>query len=160
LPFLLWIYFIELEVGLVNIKEYVEYEMGTIPLVFSVPHGGTDEFGAVPDRTSGIYGVDRDTVKLANDLMKNINELFNLNSQDNKTPSYIISKIQRVKIDFNRKESEAFNIKSNLASDIYQYYHNKIHELISFNLNKFKRSLLVDIHGFDKANRPRGFRDV
>ena len=149
-----------MEVGLANIKEYIEYKMGTIPLVFSVPHGGTDQFETIPDRTSGIYGVDRDTVKLAKDLMKNINGFFLLNSQDNRAPSYIISKIQRVKIDFNRKESEAFNIKSSLARDIYQYYHNKIRELISFNLDKFKRSLLIDIHGFDKANRPRGFRDV
>jgi len=101
--------------------------MGTIPLVFSVPHGGTYQFDTVPDRTSGIYGVDRDTVKLAIDLMENINKLFQLNSQDNRTPSYIISKIQRVKIDFNRKESEAFNIKSNLARNIYQNYHNKIY---------------------------------
>ncbi len=146
--------------NIVNIRDCFDYDRGRIPLVFSVPHGGTYQFENIPDRTSGIYGVDKDTVRLAIDLMKNINELFQLNSKDNRTPSYIISKIQRVKIDFNRKESEAFNIKSSLARDIYQYYHNKIHELISFNLDKFKRSLLIDIHGFDKANRPRGFRDV
>ncbi len=146
--------------NIVNIQDCFDYERGRIPLIFSVPHGGTYQFENIPDRTSGIYGVDKDTVRLAIDLMENINELFQLNSKDNRTPSYIISKIQRVKIDFNRKESEAFNIKSSLARDIYQYYHNKIHELISFNLDKFKRSLLIDIHGFDKANRPRGFRDV
>jgi len=147
-------------VNIVNIQDCFDYERGRIPLIFSVPHGGTYQFENIPDRTSGIYGVDKDTVRLAIDLMENINELFLLNSQDNRAPSYIISKIQRVKIDFNRKESEAFNIKSSLARDIYQYYHNKIRELISFNLDKFKRSLLIDIHGFDKANRPRGFRDV
>ncbi len=146
--------------NIVNIQDCFDYERGRIPLIFSVPHGGTYQFENIPDRTSGIYGVDKDTVRLAIDLMENINELFQLNFKDNRAPSYIISKIQRVKIDFNRKESEAFNIKSSLARDIYQYYHNKIHELISFNLDKFKRSLLIDIHGFDKANRPRGFRDV
>jgi N-formylglutamate amidohydrolase len=99
-------------------------------------------------------------VRLALDLIENINKIFQLNSDYISTPSYLISKIKRVKIDFNRKESEAYYSKSILAREIYQSYHNKIHKLISYNLNKFKRSLLIDIHGFEKAKRPKGFRDV
>ncbi len=144
----------------VNIKDYFECRRGTIPLIFSVPHGGTTKFDDIPDRINGIYGVDKDTVRLAFDLIENINKLFQLTSKDIRTPSYIISKIKRVKIDFNRKESEAFHVKSSLAREIYQSYHNKIHELIFYNLNKFKRSLLIDIHGFEKIKRPKGFRDV
>jgi len=147
-------------VKFVSIEDYVEYRKGTIPLIFSVPHGGTFKFETIPDRISGIYGVDKDTVRLAFNLIENINNLFKINSKDIKSPSYIISKVERVKIDFNRKESIAFHIKSNLAREIYLSYHNKIRELISYNLSKFKRSLLIDIHGFDKANRPKGFRDV
>jgi len=147
-------------VNFVNIKDYIECRKGTIPLIFSVPHGGTLKFENIPDRPTGIYGVDKDTVRLAFDLIENINELFQLNSKDNRAPSYIASKIERVKIDFNRKESEAFHKKSSLAREIYHSYHNKILELISYNLNEFKRSLLIDIHGFEKAKRPRGFRDV
>ena len=144
----------------VNIKDYIEYRRGTIPLIISVPHGGLFKVENIPDRTSGIDGVDRETVSLAIDLIENINKLFQLNSKDIRTPSYIISKVERLKIDFNRKESEAFHIKSSLAKEIYQFYHNKINELISYNLNEFKRSLLIDIHGFEKAKRPKGFRDV
>ncbi|MFX0075736.1 MAG: hypothetical protein ACFE96_09855, partial [Candidatus Hermodarchaeota archaeon] len=36
----------------------------------------------------------------------------------------------------------------------------QLHELISYNIKKFKRSLLIDIHGFEKAKRPIGYRDV
>jgi len=144
----------------VNNKDYFECRKGTIPLIFSVPHGGSTKFDIIPDRINGIHGVDKDTVKLAFDLIENINKIFQLNSDYISTPSYLISKIKRVKIDFNRKESEAFHIKSSLAREIYQSYHNKIHELISYNLNKFKRSLLIDIHGFEKNKRPKGFRDV
>ena len=144
----------------VNIKDYVECRRGIIPLIFSVPHGGTFKFENIPDRTNGILGVDKDTVRLAFDLIENIKKLFQLNAKDIRTPSYIISKIKRVKIDFNRKESEAFHVKSSLAKELYHSYHNQIHELISHNLNKFKRSLLVDIHGFEKNKRPKGFRDV
>ena len=144
----------------VNIKDYVECRKGMIPLIFSVPHGGSTKFDEIPDRTNGIHGVDKDTVRLAFDLIENINKFFQFNSKDIRTPSYIISKIKRAKIDFNRKESESFCVKSSLAKEIYQSYHNQIRGLISRNLNKFKRSLLIDIHGFEKANRPKGFRDV
>lgn len=144
----------------VNIKDYFECRKGTIPLIFSVPHGGSTKFDEIPDRINGIHGVDKDTVRLAFDLIENINKIFQLNSDYISTPSYLISNIKRVKIDFNRKESEAYYSKSILAREIYQSYHNKIHKLISYNLNKFKRSLLIDIHGFEKAKRPKGFRDV
>ncbi|MBY9020840.1 MAG: N-formylglutamate amidohydrolase [Candidatus Lokiarchaeota archaeon] len=144
----------------VNFKDYIEFKKGTIPLIFSVPHGGTSKFENIPDRTSGIYGVDRETVSLAFDLIKNINKVFQFNSQVIKSPSYILSKVERLKIDFNRKESEAFHAKSSLAKNIYQFYHDRINELISYNLSEFKRSLLIDIHGFDKSKRPKGFRDV
>jgi len=95
-------------VKFVSIEDYVEYRKGTIPLIFSVPHGGTFKFETIPDRISGIYGVDKDTIKLAFILIENINNLFKINSKDIKSPSYIISKVERVKIDFNRKESIAF----------------------------------------------------
>ncbi len=144
----------------VNIKDYFECRKGTIPLIFSVPHGGSTKFDEIPDRINGIHGVDKDTVRLAFDLIENINKIFQLNSDYISTPSYLISNIKRLKIDFNRKESEAYYSKSILAREIYQSYHNKIHKLISHNLNKFKRSLLIDIHGFEKAKRPKGFRDV
>ncbi|MBY9016269.1 MAG: N-formylglutamate amidohydrolase [Candidatus Lokiarchaeota archaeon] len=144
----------------VNLKDYIGYRKGNIPLIFSVPHGGTFTFENIPDRTNGIHGVDKETVRLAFDLIEKINKLFQLNSKDIRTPSYIISKIKRVKIDFNRKELEAFHVKSSLAREIYHSYHNKIYELISYNLNRFQRSLLIDIHGFEKAKRPKGFRDV
>ena len=144
----------------VNIEDYIEYGRGTIPLIFSVPHGGTFKFENIPNRTNGIYGVDKDTVRLSFDLIENINELFKINSKDIKSPSCIISKVERAKIDFNRKESEAFNVKSSLAKEIYQSYHHKIYELISYNLSEYKQSLLIDIHGFEKAMRPIGFRNV
>ena len=148
------------KVVFVNIEDFIECKRGSIPLIFSVPHGGTFKFENIPDRIDGIHGVDRDTMRLAFDLIENINNLFQLNSKNIRTSSYIFSKIRRVKIDFNRKESEAFQAKSSLAREIYHSYHNKIQELISYNLNEFKRSLLIDIHGFEKAKRPKGFRDV
>lgn len=144
----------------INFQNFIECRRGTIPLIFSVPHGGSTNFDNIPDRTDGILGIDKDTVNLTLDLIENINELFQQTKNDIKTPSYILSKIKREKIDFNRKELEAFYLGSNLARKVYHYYHNQVQELISYNLNKFKRSLLIDVHGFEKSKRPKGYRDV
>jgi N-formylglutamate amidohydrolase len=145
---------------IINFQNYIEFRKGTIPLVFSVPHGGTTNFDDIPDRVYGIHGVDKETIKLTFDLIEKFREFAKMKFKNNWTPSYIISKIKRIKIDFNRKETDAFHSKSNLAREIYYNYHNKILELINSNLNKYNRSILIDIHGFEKVKRPKGFRDV
>ena len=139
---------------------HIEYCQGSIPLIISVPHGGSLMVEEIPDRVEGIHGIDRNTVNIACSLRKKISKLFSLNQENTKVPSYIISKVHRIKIDFNRKPSKAFNRESNMAKKLYQSYHKTLLDLISYNLDKFNRSLLVDIHGFEKKKRPIGFRDV
>lgn len=141
-------------------EKYVEYHKGSIPLIISVPHGGTEKLKDIPSRKEGIVGIDKNTINLALELIKKIENLYQLNSLIYKSPSYIILKVHRSKIDINRNESRAYNENSNLARKIYQYYHNKLEELIYYNLEQFNHSLLVDIHGFEKADIPKGFRDV
>ena len=139
---------------------YITSGQGSIPLIISVPHGGSFMVEGIPDRVDGIHGIDRNTVDIACYLGDKINKLFNLNKENEGFPSYIISKVSRIKIDFNRKESNAFNKESNVAKMIYHFFHKTLLDLISYNLDKFNRSLLVDIHGFEKSKRPNGFRDV
>lgn len=140
---------------MVDIKDYIEYNRGSIPLIISVPHGGETKCDHIPRRTNGIHGIDKDTIKLARELIEKIKNIFKF-----KTPSYIISKIHRAKIDFNRNSSEAFDPESDLAKKIYHFYHHKIEESILYNLETFNSSMLIDIHGFEKDKRPKGFRDV
>ena len=139
---------------------YIEYCQGSIPLIISVPHGGSLMVEGIPDRVEGIHGIDRNTVNIACSLRKKISKLFGLNQENMKVPSYIISKVHRIKIDFNRKPSKAFNKESNMAKKLYQSYHKTVLDLISYNLDKFNKSLLVELHGFEKKKRPIGFRDV
>ncbi len=135
-------------------KEYIEFNQGNIPLIISVPHGGTLKCPFIPKRSRGIFGIDKGTIEFTKDLIKKIENL------DSKSPSYIISKIPRSKIDLNRDEDDAYNQNSLFAREIYTFYHNKIRDLILDNLRIFNYSLLIDIHGFEANNRPLGFRDV
>jgi len=138
-----------------NFEKFITFQKGTFPIIISVPHGGNLEINDLPARKSGILGPDKKTIELATQLIDELNKL-----DENRQCSYIISKVPRSKIDLNRQKNEAFTPGSELALKIYRFYHAKIKEYIEYNLMNFKRSLLIDIHGFEKHKRPEGFRDV
>jgi N-formylglutamate amidohydrolase len=143
-----------------NSKDFIEFEYGNVPLIFSVPHGGAIESKNIPKRSSGVMGIDKTTIELAKELISYINLKTERLTSVKETLSYVFSKIRRSQIDLNRTKNEAFNSNSVLAAEIYDLYHRKIREFINMNLKKFNYSLLVDIHGFEKNKRPQGFRDV
>lgn len=142
------------------LKDYVEFKKGTIPLIFSVPHGGSHECHAIPNRPKGILGIDKGTIEITKILSKLISINFKKKTSTAKFPSLIFSNVPRSKIDLNRDENEAYIHGSLLAREIYNFYHGKIRELIFSNLRSNGRSLLIDIHGFETHDRPPGFRDV
>ncbi|MHA2393013.1 MAG: hypothetical protein ACXAEX_13800 [Promethearchaeota archaeon] len=145
---------------MLNFTEYVEFQKGNIPLILSVPHGGTSNCENIPRRTHGILGIDGETIYIAKKLVELLKIKFNEYTSDIKIPSYIISKVPRSKIDLNRNQGEAYVQSSIIAKKIYTFYHGKIEEFVYDNIQLFGSSLLIDIHGFEKDNRPPGFRDV
>ncbi|MHA1988768.1 MAG: hypothetical protein ACW98D_19265, partial [Promethearchaeota archaeon] len=76
---------------MINLKEYVEFQKGTLPLIISVPHGGTLECENIPRRSQGILGIDGKTIEIAKMLMKKITMKFKEQNLENKIPSYVIS---------------------------------------------------------------------
>jgi len=141
-------------------RKFIENDKGNFPLVLSVPHGGETDFNFLPKRRSGILGIDKGTIDLAKEIIKCISTLNKSSKNVSIKPSYVISKVRRSKIDFNRPEKEAFPLGSELSKQIYQYYHEKIRNYIKYNIKQFNISLLIDIHGFERYKRPPGFRDV
>ena len=139
------------------IHNYIEFSKGNIPIILSVPHGGTLEIDSIPNREYGIKGIDKNTIEIARELI----EIIQNNSvPDHKIPSYVFCKVARAKVDINRPKSKAFNKNSKLASSIYMEYHRRLKELIFSNIKSFSKSILLDIHGFEAEKRPHGFRDV
>ncbi len=57
-------------------KNFVEVNIGTIPLIISVPHGGALEYEKIPKRENGIVGLDKATKELANKLISCIIKTF------------------------------------------------------------------------------------
>ena len=143
-----------------NSENFITIEKGTIPLIFSVPHGGTFEPQTVLKRSTGIMGIDKKTIELTLELVSYIEMLSEKTPNSLYKPSYIISDIKRSMIDLNRDETEAYNKNPSLAHKIYRNFHNGLKNLISENIKSFNYSLLIDIHGFEKNKRPQEFRDV
>ncbi len=143
------------------LNKFMYFKKGTFPLIISTPHGGTLTCEEIPLRKKGISGIDKGTIQLTNKIV-HLFESYNykLKNQPWERPSLIISRIKRSYIDFNREEYEAYNPDSEIAGKLYRFYHEKINEFVSYNLNTFGISLLLDIHGFEKDKRPHGFRDV
>lgn len=141
-------------------RDFVEFEKGTLPLIISVPHGGKLVCESIPKRKKGIHGIDGRTIELARDLISSIRNVSRINMSIEQNPSYIISNVQRSKIDLNRKASEAYNPDSLKGREIYRFYHDKINSQVLENIKLFNYSLLIDIHGFEKNKRPPGYRDV
>ncbi|MFX1453985.1 MAG: hypothetical protein ACFFDB_01285, partial [Promethearchaeota archaeon] len=143
-----------------NLTDFIEFQKGTIPLIISVPHGGVLECANIPKRSQGILGIDGNTIEIAKILVQGLKMKFITQNIVEKIPSYVISNVRRSKIDMNRVEKEAFVQSSSIAEQFYKTYHGKIKEYILDNLHHYSRSLLIDIHGFESYNRPRGYRDV
>ncbi len=143
-----------------ELRDFVEFEEGNIPLIISVPHGGILECSSIPERTKGVLGIDKGTFEFSKNLIEQISLKFKAKTILHKAPFYIFSKVRRSKIDLNREKSEAYNQNSFLAREIYKFYHTKIQEWVFNNLKMYSRSLMIDIHGFEKDSRPPGFRDV
>ena len=143
-----------------NFNQFIEFHQGNVPLILSIPHGGDLKYFAIPDRINGILGKDSKTIELGKELINYIEKYHRKSNNSIISPSYVISLIHRSKIDFNREEIDAFNQKSYEARFIYNFYHQKLNEFISTNLQAFNSSFLIDIHGFERNKRPEGYRDV
>ncbi|MSP69992.1 MAG: T9SS type A sorting domain-containing protein [Bacteroidetes bacterium] len=128
-------------------KSYVEYRVGTLPIVISVPHGGNRIPTLIPDRTC----YDPVTVTDANtiDIAENISAA--LFSTTGSYPHIIICNLDRSKLDCNRTLAEG--ACSDLqAEKAWTEYHNFITTAQNTtNLKYNNKTILVDLHGHGHA---------
>ncbi|MFX1426167.1 MAG: hypothetical protein ACFFBE_06915, partial [Promethearchaeota archaeon] len=100
---------------MIDLTDYIEFQKGDIPLVFSVPHGGKLDCKNIPERTTGIRGIDGETIDIARKLKSLVENKYEEQNMGDRSLSYLLSKVPRSKIDLNREESEAFVPHSEIA---------------------------------------------
>ncbi len=132
-----------------NFQKYLEVGRGTVPIILSCPHGGFLKPINIPDKHKGMQIADKNKYLITKQIIKTLKE----NAKKIKV-YYILSKIHRSKIDFNRppKAVSAFNRSSIEARKIHYNYHSQINEFYQECINKFNKCLFIDLHGFTKPS--------
>ncbi len=124
---------------------YIEYIAGNLPLIISVPHGGSLTPGEISDRTCGDETVtDLYTIELAESIRKEIKELTGC------SPHIIICHLKRTKLDVNRDVDIATcgNEFSEIAWNEYHLFADSAKAAVERTSGK---GLLIDLHGHGHA---------
>jgi len=123
---------------------YIEYLAGDMPLIISVPHGGTLRPDSVPDRKEGEFTPDAHTEELARALHQVFHDRFG------HFPHVIICRLQRHKIDCNRDQEEGAG-DNPTARQAWQDFHKFVaaaHRAVEAGAG---RGLYIDLHGQSHA---------
>jgi hypothetical protein len=115
-------------------NQYIEYRVGTLPVVLSAPHGGREKPEELPDRTRGTFSFDTNTQELA----RAIDQAFF--ERTGQRPHVILCRVHRQKVDCNREIGEG-------AAD-HPLTQQLWHEFQNFILDARKAVLAKDGHGF------------
>jgi len=129
------------EVALFNAADYVGFEVGNIPLVLSVPHGGSLRPSKIPNRTcnNAVNVLDEFTLELGNTIMLEF-------AKTGLKPYFIVNKMHRSKMDANRNRTDASCGNSD-AQAVWDLFHGHIQNSIKGVDTKFKKGLFIDLHG-------------
>ena len=132
-----------------NLTRFLEISSGTVPIILSCPHGGFLRPKEVPDKLKGVMIADKNKYIISRRIIQVLKQDYNIKV------SYILSKIHRSKIDFNRppRAFSAFNHTSIKAKNIHHYYHEKIEKFYFKCINDYNRCLFIDLHGFTKPRK-------
>jgi hypothetical protein len=125
-----------------KLDSYTEVQYGNMPLIISVPHGGTDDPASIPDRTCpGITtAIDLRTIEMANaiDSVCKVDYGFQ--------PYLVISYLKRTKLDQNRDLPEA-TCSNTAITGIWNNYHLSIDSFVTKITAKYPLALFIDLHG-------------
>jgi hypothetical protein len=128
--------------------ELVVSQLGDLPVVISAPHGGNLEFpGVSPRKGEGLesgpagFRVVRDggTEELALEVARQLAERMK------GRPSFVISRVHRRYVDFNRPPEIA--VENAQARIVYDQYHVAVTDAVRTIREKHGFGLLIDIHG-------------
>ena len=133
-----------------NFQKYIEFRTGSVPVILSCPHGGflKPPNNFIPDKLVGVQLADKNKYLITKRIIQEL-------QKKKVRPYYILSKIHRSKIDFNRpaRAHVALNQNSLEAKKIHRSYHQILEGFYENCLSLYSRCLFVDLHGFTKPHK-------
>lgn len=122
------------------VERYVEVRSGTLPIILTVPHGGSLKPANVLARRYGVTGMDANTIPLSEAIAEELQARFG------GKPHAIISRLHRTKLDPNREVKEAAQ-GDPVAEAAWHRFHDSAQKACEFVTRKHGYGLLLDIHG-------------
>lgn len=121
-------------------EDKVIAKQGSMPVILTVPHDGTETLGGMSPRSKGVTVRDIGT----QDLAERTADL--IEKQTGTRPYLVVAKFSRRYLDANRAEKDA--MESADALPAYRAYHNHIARFVAEVLQRFPNgALLIDVHG-------------
>ena len=123
-------------------EKWTEFTVGNLPLIISVPHGGTITLpdGTTRDCKGAVTVTDSKTIELVKEIEKVFLEKYNAR------PFIILSNLSRKHLDQNRDMDEATCGNKTLEKTWHQF-HDYIDTAISMATQKFGKAIYIDLHG-------------
>jgi len=125
-----------------GIGNYTEYFSGNLPLIISVPHGGTLTPDSIPDRNcpNAVWTTDANTIELAREIQTAFFQRTGC------SPHIIYSHLHRKKIDLNRNQIEATCGNPQLIP-VFNDFHDFIDAARDIAIDEFGFAFYLDLHG-------------
>lgn len=140
IPFFLFVFAAALQAQTAELETYIEVRSGTLPIILTVPHGGSLKPDNVLARRYGVTGTDANTVPLAEMISEE------LEKRHGGKPHAIISRLHRIKLDPNRELEEAAQ-GDPTAIAAWHRFHDSAQKACDTVMKKSGMGLLLDIHG-------------
>jgi hypothetical protein len=122
-------------------KQYVELIPGELPIIISAPHGGGLRPDGIPDRTGNVTTArDINTQELAHDIAAA------LRARTGQSPTLVIMRLHRLKIDANREIVEAAQGNEEMERAWYEY-HGYIEAARAALVAAQRPGFYIDLHG-------------
>lgn len=122
------------------LEQMIEVRGGTLPIILTVPHGGTLKPENILARRYGVVAMDANTAELSEMIIEELERLY-----DGK-PHAIFCRLHRSKVDCNREIKEAAQGDAT-AEAAWHRFHDCAQKACDSVMKKHGMGLLLDIHG-------------
>lgn len=131
-------------------KGWFELKVGDIPLVISVPHGGSVRVDNLPNRAvcpGAVVVLDTYTIELADAIEKEFIDKYNLK------PTILKTYLSRRHIDQNREFLASFCEEHPDVAAAWYWYHNHLDSAVRWTSAQYDQTLFIDLHAHGHSNQ-------
>lgn len=130
-------------------EQWTKAVVGSMPLVISVPHGGTLRPDELPDRScsGSVVVTDQNTIDVAEEISDALYERYSVR------PYLVICNLARKKIDQNRAIDDPTACMNDQIKSPWNNFHDYIDTAVEDAIKKYGKVLYIDLHGHGHANQ-------